>query len=50
MFHIRDYMLILVIRTIAEHFVLWDNGDYIIEVSANLDRDSTMDLLEINKL
>lgn len=29
--------------------LLWDNKDYIIEISADLDKASTIDLLEINK-
>lgn len=29
---------------------IWDNGDYIIEISLDLDKDSAIDLLEINKL
>ncbi len=27
---------------------IWDNGDYIIEISLDLDKDSAIDLLEIN--
>ncbi|MGN0679532.1 MAG: DUF4367 domain-containing protein [Oscillospiraceae bacterium] len=29
---------------------IWDNGDYIIEISADLDKNSTLDLLNIAKL
>lgn len=29
---------------------VWDNGDYITEISADLDKDSTLDLLNITKL
>lgn len=29
--------------------MVWDNGDYIIEFSADLDKDSTINLLEINE-
>lgn len=30
--------------------MVWDNGDYIIEVLADLDKESTIDLLKMNKL
>ncbi|MCH5204749.1 MAG: DUF4367 domain-containing protein [Oscillospiraceae bacterium] len=30
--------------------VVWDNGDYVIEVLADLDKDSIIDLSKINKL
>lgn len=30
--------------------ILWDNGDYIIEILADLDKESTIDLLQNNKL
>ena len=29
--------------------IVWDNGDYIIEVLADLDKESTIDLLKINE-
>ncbi|MDE7231173.1 MAG: DUF4367 domain-containing protein [Oscillospiraceae bacterium] len=31
-------------------FIVWDNGDYIIEIEGNLDKDSTMNLANINKI
>lgn len=31
-------------------FFIWDNGDYIIEISVDLDKNNTLDLLNITKL
>lgn len=36
--------------TYNQTLIVWDNGDYIIEVLADLDKNSTMNLSEINKV
>ncbi len=31
-------------------WMMWDNGDYVFEIFANLDKESTLDLCKINKM
>ena len=35
--------------TYNHSLIIWDNGDYIIEISANLNKEDTLKLLRINK-